>query len=163
MPTFKGILTEQDITAVIAYIKSIEVKGERLCLIIKRLTEDNYLNHSAGVWSWMTTLTISASASCIFSPCDLLLVGGIFALMVRLNLFSPGSKLVDPDTYNKMFTYHGAIMVFLVIIPSIPAAIGNFILPMQIGAKDVAFPEAESLFLITSSDRERFSRPWLFS
>jgi cytochrome c oxidase subunit 1 len=59
---------------------------------------------------------------------------------VRLQLFSPDSHFLTPDKYNQFFTYHGAIMVFMVVIPLIPAAIGNFILPMQLGAKDVAFP-----------------------
>ena len=60
--------------------------------------------------------------------------------MIRTELFTPGQTIVDANTYNRLFTYHGAIMVFLVIIPSIPAAIGNFVLPMMLGAKDVAFP-----------------------
>jgi cytochrome c oxidase subunit 1 len=59
---------------------------------------------------------------------------------MRLELFSPGMQYMTPDKFNQFFTYHGAIMVFMVIIPLIPAAIGNFILPMQLGAKDVAFP-----------------------
>jgi cytochrome c oxidase subunit 1 len=106
----------------------------------------NYLNHSAGVWSWLTTLDHKRiGVMYLFTTMTFFLLGGIFALIVRLNLFSPGSKLVDPDTYNKMFTYHGAIMVFLVVIPSIPAAIGNFVLPMQLGAKDVAFPRINLL------------------
>src|SRR5262245_36667447 len=102
---------------------------------------DNYLNHSKGVWSWMSTLDHKRiGVMYIFTVLTFFLIGGIFALIVRMNLMSPGSKLLDPDTYNKMFTYHGAIMVFLVVIPAIPAGLGNFILPMQIGAKDVAFP-----------------------
>src|SRR6202012_172765 len=70
-----------------------------------------------------------------------------FALIVRLQLFHPDHQLLDPDTYNRMFTYHGVIMVFLVIIPSVPAAMGNFILPIQLGAKDVAFPRLNLLSL----------------
>src|ERR1700760_180669 len=67
-------------------------------------------------------------------------LGRSFALLVRLELFSRGKTIVDAETYNRMFTLHGAIMVFLFIIPSIPAALGNFFLPIMIGAKDVAFP-----------------------
>jgi cytochrome c oxidase subunit 1 len=76
----------------------------------------------------------------LFVILGMFLLGGIFALGVRLELFSPGMQFLTMDQYNRFFTYHGAIMVFMVIIPLIPAAIGNFILPMQIGAKDVAFP-----------------------
>ncbi len=67
-------------------------------------------------------------------------LGGIFALLVRLELFSSGRTIMDASTYNKVFTMHGVVMVFLFIIPSIPAALGNMILPVQLGAKDVAFP-----------------------
>jgi cytochrome c oxidase subunit 1 len=88
-------------------------------------------------------------------------VGGIFALLVRTNLLMPSTctgenpicwqlalghpansshALMDPDTYNRVFTLHGAVMVFLFIIPSVPAAFGNFFLPIMLGAKDVAFP-----------------------
>jgi cytochrome c oxidase subunit 1 len=76
----------------------------------------------------------------LFVILGMFLLGGLFALGVRLELFSPGMQYLTMDQYNRFFTYHGAIMVFMVIIPLIPAAIGNFILPMQIGAKDVAFP-----------------------
>jgi cytochrome c oxidase subunit 1 len=69
------------------------------------------------------------------------LLGGIFALLVRTELLTPGPTITSSaDTYNQWFTLHGAIMVFLVIIPSIPAALGNFVLPVMLGAKDVAFP-----------------------
>ncbi len=73
------------------------------------------------------------------------LVGGIFALLVRLELFTRGKTIVDAETYNRFFTLHGAVMVFLFIIPSVPAALGNFFLPIMIGAKDVAFPRLNLL------------------
>src|ERR1700733_6859910 len=73
------------------------------------------------------------------------LVGGIFALLVRLELFTRGRTIVDGETYNRFFTLHGAVMVFLFIIPSVPAALGNFFLPIQIGARDVAFPRINLL------------------
>ncbi len=102
---------------------------------------DNYLNHSRGLWSWLSTLDHKRiGIMYLFTVLAFFLVGGIFALMIRLELFSPGQTIVDANHYNRLFTYHGAIMVFLVIIPSVPAAIGNFVLPMMVGAKDVAFP-----------------------
>src|SRR3984885_6885934 len=73
------------------------------------------------------------------------LAGGIFALLVRLELFTRGRTIVDGGTYNRFFTLHGAVMVFLFIIPSVPAALGNFFLPIQIGARDVAFPRINLL------------------
>jgi cytochrome c oxidase subunit 1 len=69
------------------------------------------------------------------------LVGGVLALGLRLELLTPKGDLVSANTYNKMFTLHGAIMVFLFVIPLIPAALGNFVLPLMLGARDVAFPK----------------------
>jgi cytochrome c oxidase subunit 1 len=101
----------------------------------------HYLNHSHGIKSWLLTLDHKRiGLMYLFVILGMFLLGGIFALGVRLELFSPGMQFLTMDQYNRFFTYHGAIMVFMVIIPLIPAAIGNFILPMQIGAKDVAFP-----------------------
>jgi cytochrome c oxidase subunit 1 len=68
------------------------------------------------------------------------LLGGIFALLIRAELFTPGKMFLSEDRYNELFTLHGAIMTFLFIIPSIPAALGNFFVPLMLGAKDVAFP-----------------------
>lgn len=102
---------------------------------------DNYLNHSKGLKSWLTTLDHKRiGLMYLASVLIFFLVGGIFALFIRLELYKSGTQIIDANTYNKFFTYHGAIMVFLVIIPSIPAALGNFILPIILGAKDVAFP-----------------------
>ncbi len=102
---------------------------------------DNYINHSKGIMSWLGTLDHKRIGMMyLFTILVFFLLGGIFALGIRLELFSPGMQYMTPDTYNRFFTYHGAIMVFMVIIPLIPAAMGNFILPIQLGAKDVAFP-----------------------
>jgi cytochrome c oxidase subunit 1 len=105
---------------------------------------DNYLNHSHGLKSWLTTVDHKRiGLMYLVAVLFFFFVGGMFALAIRMHLFSYGNHLIqlDAQTYNRFFTYHGAIMVFLVIIPSIPAAIGNFVLPMMVGAKDVAFPK----------------------
>ena len=103
--------------------------------------QKNYLNETSGVWSWLATLDHKRiGLMYLFSVLFFFLVGGIFALLIRLELWAPGKTIVDAAAYNRFFTYHGAVMVFLVVIPSIPASIGNFVLPMMIGAKDVAFP-----------------------
>jgi cytochrome c oxidase subunit 1 len=102
---------------------------------------DNYINHSKGIMSWLGTLDHKRIGMMyLFTILIFFLLGGIFAIGIRLELFSPGMQYMTPDTYNRFFTYHGAIMVFMVIIPLIPAAMGNFVLPMMLGAKDVAFP-----------------------
>ena len=67
-------------------------------------------------------------------------VGGFFAMLIRLELLTPAGDLVSSDTYNKLFTMHGILMMFFFLIPSVPAVLGNFLIPMMIGAKDLAFP-----------------------
>ena len=68
-------------------------------------------------------------------------VGGLFATIFRIELLTPEGDLLQADTYNKFFTLHGVVMIFFFLIPSIPAVLGNFLIPLQIGAKDVAFPK----------------------
>ena len=91
------------------------------------------LDHKRIAWLYLTMISLA------------FLAGGIFALLLRIELWSRGKTIVDAETYNRFFTLHGAIMVFLFIIPSVPAAFGNFFLPIMIGAKDVAFPRLNML------------------
>ncbi len=103
---------------------------------------DNYLNHEKGLWSWLTTLDHKRIGILyMISVMVFFLLGGIFAMLMRTELIAPGRTIMGPETYNRVMTYHGTIMVFMVIIPGIPAFLGNFIMPLQIGAKDVAFPK----------------------
>jgi len=97
--------------------------------------------HDGSLLSWLTTVDHKKlGVMYLWSILFMFFLGGVFALLVRLELFAPGHTIMDAETYNKAFTLHGAIMVFLFIIPSIPAALGNFVLPIMLGAKDVAFP-----------------------
>lgn len=103
--------------------------------------QDNYLTHASGIRSWIFSLDHKRiGVMYLISVLFALLLGGMFALLVRTELFKPGRTIMDADTYNQVFTLHGAVMVFLFIIPSIPATFGNFVLPVMLGAKDVAFP-----------------------
>ncbi len=103
--------------------------------------DDNYLTHDKGILSWLFTLDHKRiGVMYLMSVLISFALGGLFALLVRTELLTPGRTIMDADTYNQMFTLHGAVMVFLVIIPGIPAALGNIILPLHLGAKDVAFP-----------------------
>ena len=103
--------------------------------------ESNYLNASKGILSWLFTLDHTRiGLMYLIGVVSAFFLGGVFALGVRSELWTPGKTMVDHDTYNQMFTLHGAVMVFLFIIPGIPAALGNFALPLMLGAKDVAFP-----------------------
>ena len=105
-------------------------------------TGDNYLNHEKGLWSWLSTVDHKRiGLMYLGTVLAYFLLGGIFALLLRTEHLTGGQTIIDANTYNRFFTYHGAIMVFLVIIPGIPGSIGNFVLPMMCGAKDVAFPK----------------------
>ena len=106
----------------------------------------NYLNEKTGLWSWLSTLDHKRIGLLyLFAVLTFFFVGGIFALLLRLELFTVGKTIMEPDTYNQIMTLHGVMMVFMVIIPGIPAIFGNFFLPLQIGAKDVAFPRLNLL------------------
>lgn len=101
----------------------------------------NYLNHSKGIASWLFTLDHKRiGIMYLVAVLTAFFMGGVFALLLRFELLNPGKDIVEAQMYNKFFTLHGAIMVFLFIIPSVPGSLGNFALPIQIGAKDVAFP-----------------------
>ncbi len=103
--------------------------------------KNNYLNVSKGWKSWAFTLDHKRiGVMYLIGITTALLLAGVFALVLRSELFIPGKMFLTEAQYNRMFTLHGAIMVFSFIIPSIPAALGNFVLPMMLGAKDVAFP-----------------------
>src|SRR6187397_744352 len=102
---------------------------------------DNYLTHEKGFLSWALTLDHKRiGVMYLVSVLAAFALGGTFALILRTELLTPGKTIIEHDTYNQMFTLHGAVMVFLVIIPGIPAALGNIVLPLQLGAKDRAFP-----------------------
>lgn len=101
----------------------------------------HYLNDGRGIKSWLFTVDHKRiGIMYLWSILASFLLGGIFALALRLELLTPAKTIMSADTYNKAFTLHGAVMTFLFIIPSIPAALGNFLLPLMLGAKDVAFP-----------------------
>lgn len=102
---------------------------------------DNYLKNSSGVLSWICTLDHKRiGIMYLIGILTSFFIGGVLAMAIRAHLLQPAGWLFDNDTYNQVFTLHGAIMVFLFIIPSIPAALGNFLVPVMLGAKDVAFP-----------------------
>jgi len=101
----------------------------------------NYLTASRGLKSWLFTLDHKRiGVMYLASVLAAFLIGGVFAMLIRMELLTPGPTLMSAEAYNKAFTLHGVVMIFLFIIPSIPAALGNFALPLMLGAKDVAFP-----------------------
>src|SRR5712692_660060 len=109
-------------------------------------TRENYLNAQFGVKSWLLTVDHKRIALLyLIGITFFFFLGGAFAVMIRLELLTPQGDLVQSSTYNKMFTMHGIIMVFFFLVPSIPATLGNFLIPPMIGARDLAFPRINLL------------------
>jgi len=105
-------------------------------------TRRNYLNHTTSVLSWLLTVDHKRiGLMYLVAVTVFFLFGGIAAGLVRVNLVSPHGAILELDQYNKAFTAHGTIMLFLFLIPVIPGVLGNFFVPMMIGAKDMAFPK----------------------
>jgi cytochrome c oxidase subunit 1 len=101
----------------------------------------NYLNAEYGIRSWLFTTDHKRIAMLyLLSITAFFFIGGFAALLIRLELLTPAGDLLSADMYNKAFTMHGQVMVFFFLIPSIPAVLGNFLIPIMIGAKDLAFP-----------------------
>lgn len=106
----------------------------------------DYLNVDYGIKSWLLTTDHKRIALLYLASITLFFfVGGAAAALMRINLIEPNGALVEPATYNKLFSTHGIIMVFFFMIPSIPAVLGNFLVPMMIGARDLAFPRLNLL------------------
>jgi cytochrome c oxidase subunit 1 len=110
------------------------------------LGRPSYLNAAHTVRSWvLTTDHKRIGVMYLVSTILALGLGGAFALVLRTEHLTPGPTIIDAQTYDRMFTMHGVAMVWLFMIPSIPAAFGNFLLPIMLGAKDVAFPRLNLL------------------
>src|SRR5882672_2643320 len=110
------------------------------------LPRRHYLNDGYGIASWLFTRDHKRIALLYLAAVTLFFfVGGAMAVVIRLELATPAGDFVSDETYNKLFTMHGVLMVFFFLIPSIPATLGNFLVPMMIGAKDLAFPRINLL------------------
>src|ERR1700689_2551158 len=106
----------------------------------------NYLNANYGFRSWLLTTDHKRIALLyLMSITVMFFIGGAAAALMRLHLITPEGTLVQPATYNKLFTIHGVVMVFFFLIPSIPAVLGNFLVPLMVGARDLAFPRINLL------------------
>ncbi len=107
---------------------------------------EHYLNASYGIKSWLLTKDHKRIGLLYLATVTLFFfLGGAFATLIRIELLTPQGGLVSSETYNKLFTMHGVAMVFFFLIPSIPATLGNFFLPLMIGARDLAFPRINLL------------------
>src|ERR1700732_2487451 len=102
----------------------------------------HYLNDGYGIKSWLLTRDHKRIALLYLATVTFFFfIGGSFAVLIRLDLATPAGDLVSDETYNKLFTMHGVIMVWFFLIPVIPSVLGNFLVPIMIGAKDLALPK----------------------
>jgi len=107
---------------------------------------ENYLNANYGIKSWLLTIDHKRIGILYLITITLFfLLGGVFAGLIRIELLTPHGDVVSPESYNKLFTMHGIVMVFFFLIPSVPAVLGNFLVPIMIGARDMAFPKLNLL------------------
>ena len=133
----------------------------------------HYLNASYGLKSWLLTTDHKRIAwLSLISVTFFFFIGGFFATLLRIELLTPQGDLVQAETYNKLFTMHGVTMVFFFLIPSIPAVLGNFLIPLMIGARDLAFPRINlaswylyiigGLFTLTAAAAGGVDTGWTF-
>jgi cytochrome c oxidase subunit I len=133
----------------------------------------HYLNVHYGLTSWLFTTDHKRIAWLyLVFVTFFFFVGGLFATLIRLELLTPQGDLVQAETYNKLFTMHGVTMIFFFLIPSIPAVLGNFLIPMMIGARDLAFPRLNlaswyiyilgGLFTLTAAAAGGVDTGWTF-
>src|SRR5580658_493687 len=111
-----------------------------------RIPKMNFLTKENGLLSWLLTGDHKRIATLyLISITFFFFIGGAMAGLIRLELLTPQTDLMAADTYNKLFTMHGIVMIFLFLVPSVPATIGNFVIPIMVGAKDLAFPKINLL------------------
>src|ERR1700744_5273665 len=111
----------------------VSLPDQRTATLPKR----HYINNEEGLLSWLLTGDHKRIAMLyLVSITFFFFIGGFFAGLIRFELLTPAGDLVSSDTYNKLFTMHGVIMIFFFLISSVPAVIGNFVIPLMVGAKD---------------------------
>ena len=102
----------------------------------------NFLNHKTGLWSWLSSTDHKRIGLLyLYAITTFFLSAAVLGLLMKIEKVAPGETIMTAQTYNAMFTLHGIIMIFIVVIPGLAAVFGNIMLPIMIGAKDVAFPK----------------------
>ena len=122
----------------------------------------SYLTDENTIWSWLFTTDHKRIALLYFVSITLFFfLGGAAAAVMRLNLMSPGGLVVDHEMYNRLFTLHGVVMVWFFLVPAIPVTLGNFVTPLMLGARDLAFPRVNlaSWYLFMRGGVARSGRP----
>src|ERR1700692_2357458 len=110
------------------------------------LEHSNYLTSESGIYSWLTTVDHKRVAVLyLIASLGFMLIGGLEAMAIRTHLAIPNNTFLSANTYNQMFTMHGTTMIFMVVMPLELGFFANFLIPLQIGARDVAFPRLNAL------------------
>ena len=110
------------------------------------LEHSNYLTAESGIYSWLTTVDHKRVAVLyLIASLGFMLIGGVEAMAIRTQLAIPNNTFLSANTYNQMFTMHGTTMIFMVVMPLELGFFANFLIPLQIGARDVAFPRINAL------------------
>ena len=110
-------------------------------LVVLDAEHDNYLTDEKSIWSWLLTTDHKRISLLYFASITaFFFLGGAAAALMRLNLMSPDGLIVDHAMYNRLFTMHGVVMVWFFLVPAIPVTLGNFVTPLMLGARDLAFP-----------------------
>lgn len=133
----------------------------------------DYINVAYSVKSWLLTVDHKRIGLLYMVMVTLFFfIGGAYAVLMRLELLTPHGDIVSAESYNKLFTMHGTIMVFFYMIPAIPATLGNFLIPLMVGARDMAFPRLNlaswyvyilgSLFALTAAVTGGVDTGWTF-
>ncbi len=122
------------------------MRHDDIALLGREPGERNYLTAGTTLRSWLLTtdhkrIAILYAIGITF----FFFLGGAAATVIRAELFTPAGDLTTADEYNRLFTLHGTVMVWFFLVPSIPTTLGNFLLPLMIGARDVAFPKLNLL------------------
>src|ERR1035437_6630878 len=109
----------------------------------------SYLDHQGkykGIFAWIfATDHKRIGLLYMYAIMSFFFIGAFLGLLMKIEMLAPGETIMKPQTYNGVFTLHGILMIFMVVIPGLSAVFGNFFLPIMIGAKDVAFPKLNRL------------------
>ena len=142
MPSFANVIPEDDLVRLVAYIDSLAA-GERTDEPdVVPQSQISYLSDGVSLRSWLLTTDHKRIAILyMISITVFFFLGGSAAALIRYNLIVPEGMIRSAETYNRLFTMHGIIMVWFFLVPAVPVTIGNFVVPLMLGARDLAFPK----------------------
>ena len=168
MPAFQGLVSEEQLLALIEYVKSLSSRrrpnpcgrcNQDEPIMAAEFPAQHYLNDGYGITSWLLTRDHKRIALLYLAAVTFFFfVGGAFAVLIRLDLATPAGDLVSDDTYNELFTMHGVVMVFFFLIPAIPADSRQLSRAADDRREGSRLSEAQSVELVHLHDRRAVGR-----